>query len=83
MKLLLSSRDCVRFGIVKGCPCVLEDIVFGKQEVLPYERVAGQLHELEFMPVSMILRAEGALWTLPPSELPSGILAPVDKRGLF
>ena len=35
MRLLISSKDCVRLGIMKGCPCVLRDIVFSDDEVLP------------------------------------------------
>ena len=27
MKLMLSSKDCVKLGIVKGCPCTLEEII--------------------------------------------------------
>ena len=28
MRLLLQSKDCVRFGLMKGCEVVLEHIVF-------------------------------------------------------
>ncbi len=50
MRRLLSSKDCVRFGIVKRCQCILEDIVFGDDEVLPLDLVAGQPHELRYSP---------------------------------
>ena len=46
IKLLLSSKDCVRLGIVKGCTCILRDIVFADDEALPFNFVAGQPHEL-------------------------------------
>ena len=83
MRLLLSSKDCVRFGLVKGCTCVLRDIVFSDLEQLPYTMVAGEAHQLQYMPVSLVLQAEDAHWTLPKSELPSGLPASVDRRGLF
>ena len=57
MKLLLSSKDCVRFGIMKGCPCRLRDIVFSDYEVLPSRFLAGRAHSLRFMPISLLLQA--------------------------
>ena len=44
MELLLNSKDCVRFGVVKGCPCIVEEIVFTDEEPLPYEHVVGRPH---------------------------------------
>ncbi len=83
MRLLLSSKDCVRFGLVKGCTCILQDIVLADQEDLPYNLVAGHPHQRTFMPASLLIRAEGALWTLPSTELPAGLPAHLDRRGLF
>jgi len=83
MRLLLSSKDCVRFGIMKGCPCILRDIVFADGEVLPSAHVAGHAHSLTFMPVSLILQAEGVEWTLPATELPGKLPKNLDRRGLF
>ena len=70
MKLLLTSKDCVRFGLVKGCLCTLEQVVFAPAEVLPDQIVAGDAHQLRYMPVILLLRAGHAEWTLPESELP-------------
>ena len=82
MRLLLNSKDCVRFGLMKGCECTLEQIIFADAEVLPHAAVAGDPIELEFLPQSLLLRAKGAQWKLPPSKLPP--LSPtVDRRGLF
>ena len=83
MRLLLSSKDCVRLGIVKGCPCILEAIVFADDENLPYEHVAGQPHHLRYMPVTLLLRAEGAAWSLARDDLPKNLPASLDTRGLF
>ena len=83
MKLLLSSKDCVRFGIVKGCPCIVEEIILADEEILPYQQVAGQPHHLRYMPVSLLLRAEGAAWTLAAGDLPKNLPAGLDRRGLF
>ena len=46
MQLLLSSKDCVRLGIMKGCPVTLRYIVFANDEALPYAHVVGQPHQL-------------------------------------
>ena len=83
MRLLLSSKDCVRFGIVNGCPCTLRDIVFADDEILPSSLVPGHAHPLTFMPVSLILQADGAEWTLPRTELPAQLPEGIDTRGLF
>ena len=83
MRLLLSPKDCVRLGIVKGCPCILETIVFADDENLPYEHVAGQPHHLRYMPLSLLLRAEAAAWSLAKDDLPKNLPASMDTRGLF
>ena len=83
MKLLLSSKDCVRFGIVKGCIVTLRDIVFADEEELPSVFASGQPHVLQYMPLSLLLQAEEAAWTLLPTELPEGLPAACDRHGLF
>jgi hypothetical protein len=83
MRLILASKDCVRIGIVKGCPCVVESIVLASDEMVPYTLVAGEPHSLTFMPVSLLLRAEKADWVLPRGDLPSSLPKNIDRRGLF
>ena len=83
MRLLMASKDCVRFGLVKGCVCILRDIVLAEDESKPEHLPAGQPHHLTFMPVSLLLQAEGEVWTLPKAELPRNLPAHVNKRGLF
>jgi hypothetical protein len=83
MRLVLASKDCVRLGIMKGCPVTLRDIVFGDEEVHPDAPVAGCPYSLEFMPFSLLLQAEDTFWQLPATELPSDLPAGVDRRGLF
>lgn len=83
MRPLLSSKDCVRFGVVKGCPVVLRDIVFSDGEVLPYEYLAGKPHTLKCRLVSLLLQAEDESWTLPAAELPAGVPSNAEWRGLF
>ena len=83
MKLLLSSKDCVKLGIVKGCPCTFEDIVFADEEVLPYPHVAGHAHQLKYMPVSLLLRVENPAWALAQEDLPKTLPKRIDRRGLF
>ena len=83
MRLLLSSNDCVRIGIVKGCPCVAESVVLADDEIIPPRLLAGQPHCLVYMPVSLLLRAENAKWILPRSELPASLPTNLDRHGLF
>ena len=78
MRLLLSSKDCVRLGIMKGCPVVLRDIVFADAEKLPYDHVAGVPWELKYLPISLILQAVEAEWTLPRTELPADLPNNID-----
>ena len=83
VKLLLSSKDCVRFGIVKGCVVTLRDIVFADEEILPDDLPAGQPHALKYMPLSLLLQAEEAVWQLRSTELPKGLPRNIDRPGLF
>ena len=83
MSFLLSSKDCVRLGIMKGCPVILRDIVFARDEVLPSDPVAGHAHHLKFMPQTLILQAESVDWTLPEDELPGDLPPHIERKGLF
>ena len=83
LRLILNSKDCVRFGVMKGCPCVLRHIVFADDEVLPVAPVGGQPYSLVYMPTTLLLQVEGADWELPPTELPATLPKGVNKRGLF
>ena len=73
MRVILASKDCVRMGIVKSCPCMVESIVLADNETVPPRLVAGQPHSLEYMPISLLLRAEGATWILPRGDLPASL----------
>ena len=82
MKLLLFSKKCVRLGLMNGCQCTLEDIVFSEHEDLPMHYEVGDIIKLEYVPPALLLRADQATWVLPPTHLPP--LPPeVDRRGLF
>ena len=83
MQFLLTSKNCVRLGIMKGCPVILRDIVFSRDEVLPSDLVAGHAHHLKFMPLTLVLQAENVDWILPDDELPAGLPANIERRGLF
>ena len=83
MRLLLSSKDCVRLGVVKGCPVVVRDIVLSEDEEIPFGLPAGRAHQLKYMPYSLLLQAEGVQWTLPREELPADLPPTVDRKGLF
>ena len=41
MRLNLSSKHCVRLGVMKRCLVMLRDIVCAYDEVSPYEQVVG------------------------------------------
>ena len=68
---------------MKGCPCVVESIILADYEVVPDRWLAGAPHPLKYMPVSLLLRAEGANWILPQGELPASLPKYIDRRGLF
>ena len=67
---------------MKGCECVLEDIIFAEQQNLPISAVAGTPIELEYLRYSLLLRAKGAKWSLPIDHLPP-LPAHVSRQGLF
>ena len=83
MRLFLTSKDCVRFGIMKGCPCILRDIVFSDYEILPQMPISGHPHFIQYMPISLLLQAEDVEWSLPRTELPEHLPANIDRRGLW
>ena len=81
--MLLYSKDCARLGLMKGCECIVEQIVFAdEEESLPDVVVAGVPIWLSHMSVSLLLRAVDALWMLPRTQLPR-LPNGFDRRGLF
>ena len=83
MKLLLYSKKCARLGLMNGCTCTLVDIIFSEHERLPGHVEVGDVVPLQYMPVALLLRADGAKWVLPPSKLPENLPPDVDWKGLF
>ena len=83
MRLILSPKDCVRLGIMMGCPAVLREIIFSDAESLPYEQVSGHPHNLKYMPITLLLQVENVPWTLPESELPQDQPKNINRRRLF
>ena len=67
MRFRLASKDCVRFGVMKGCTCTLKEIVFADAEDLSQAPLAGEVVRLKYVPVSLILQAPEAAWILPRS----------------
>ena len=82
MRLLLFSKKCVRLGLMNGCVCRLEDIIFSSREDLSMSCRSGEACVLRYMPVALLLRAEGVSWTLPNEQLPP-LPDGFDRRGLF
>ena len=82
MRLLLCSKDCVRFGLMKGCECILEHIVFADEEDLPTSLVAGDPELLRFMPATLVLRALKAPWKVADKALPA-LPTSMSRWGLF
>ena len=82
MRLSLYSKDCVRFGLMNGCECILEKIVFSDLEDLPAELVAGDAFQLRYLPVSLILRAVDAPWAMVGQNLPK-LPDSMSRHGLF
>ena len=67
MRVLLYSKDCIRLGLMNGCECVVEHIVFADEEHIPDDGdlVAGRAHRLQYMPTALLLRSVDAPWQLP------------------
>ena len=85
MRVLLFDKVCVRLGLVNGCECVVEHIVFSTEEKVPADGavVAGRTHMLQYMPNALLLRAVGVPWQLPVGDLPTLPDHITDRRGLF
>jgi hypothetical protein len=82
MRLSLNSKDCVRFGLMNGCECILEQIIFSDLEDMPDDRLAGDPYQLRYMPISLLLRAVDACWSLEGHSLPE-LPASMSRHGLF
>ena len=83
MRLLLFSKKCVRLGLMNGCACELVDIIFSRKEELPIDVRTGEDVVCKYMPIALLLRAEGAQWILPHDQLPQDLPPALDRRGLF
>ena len=83
MRLLLFSKLCVRLGLMNGCACELVDIIFSQKEELPIDVRTGEDVVCKYMPIALLLRAEGAQWILPHDQLPQDLPPALDRRGLF
>ena len=83
MRVILASKDCARIGVMKGCPCVVHEIVFAPHEALPDRPTCGNVYMLQYLPVSLLLKVDNADWKLPNSDLPSGLPKNLERRGLF
>ena len=84
MRLLLYSKDCVRFQLMNGCECILEQIVFDDDEPDHGEVLAGDPISLEYMPVALVLRVQGVAWRLRAQELPETLPEHLEvQRGVF
>ena len=80
MRLTMHSKECVRFGLMKGCVCTLRHIVFSEHEDLPE---TSKMMHLKYLPVCLWLQAEDVEWRLPEDHLPSDLPHDTDRRGLF
>lgn len=82
MRLLLYSKLCVRFLLMSGCEYILEDLTFAVEELLPPMVFAGTPIAVNYMPSQLLLRAVGAQWRLPATQLPP-LPDDYDRDGLF
>ena len=70
MRLLLYDKICARLLLMNGCQCILEDVLFDADEVVPPAVHAGDPVVLNYLPSHLLLRAVDAPWTLPEDQLP-------------
>ena len=80
--MLLNSKTCVRFGLMNGCEVIVEGLKLARGEELPDVEGSGTPMLLRYMPEGLLLRAVGAEWMLPPSDLPP-LPYGFDCKGLF
>ena len=71
MRMLLYGEKCVRLGLMNGCECTLEEIIFADEEEIPPVVYAGSPIVLQYLPHQLLLRAVDAQWSLPASQLPT------------
>ena len=63
MRVLLYSKDCVRFGLMNGCVCtVLQIVPAAEQANIPGVVCAGEPSWLSHVPIPLLLRAVDARW---------------------
>ena len=82
MRLILGSKECANLGVMKGCPCELLDVVLHPLEQLAFSN-PGEPHMLQYMPTSLLLRAEEAEWKLHRDDLPRGMPKGMNLQGVF
>ena len=56
MRLLVYDKICVRLGLMNGCECILEKIVFSDDEALPGDAQPGKPIVLQYLPAQLLLR---------------------------
>ena len=80
MRLTMHSKECVRYGLMKGCVCTLRHIVFSDHEELPE---SSAMVYLKYLPVCLWLQADDVEWRLPEKCLPSDLPHDTVRTGLF
>ena len=82
MEVRLFDKERARFGLMRGCLCVVEHIILADDEPPHTDQLSGEPIQLKFMPVAFLLRAVDTHWSLRHDDLPC-IPATWDRRGLF
>ena len=82
MRVLLDEKLCVTYGLMNGCGCIIEQIMFDDNEDLDRLAAIKGPNTLQYVPSMVLLRAKGADWILPPEQLPK-LPKHIAREGLF
>ena len=81
--MLFFDKLCVRVGLMNGCECRVEHIVFDERENAHIsKRKQASVQQLAFLPIAIFARVEDADFELPTGEN-DPLPAHIDRRGLL
>ena len=67
MEVVLEDRQCVELGIVRGCRCIVREIIFDDTEPPHSDDPPDQPTILQCVPFGLVLEVPGAQWVKDPS----------------
>ena len=81
MDVVLEDRQCVAQGVVRGCHCIVRDIIFDGQELSHSDDPVDEPTILQYVPLGLVLEVPGAQWVKDPVLGPGKFFLPRKKSG--